>query len=204
VSQGKPQTPLRFFTLLAFAAYPFIVYFLLDQVGPGGLGLALIALLLLRNLDFIRSHIWAIALALPAAILFITLKPPHSEWLLRFYPTLVNLALLLTFGITLFRRPTMVERFAKLSGVVITHAVRRYTFRITVMWCGFFFFNALASAAIALSASMGIWAFYNGFLSYIIIGALLGGEYLYRRAFIKQEQADENATLAAQSAEAEL
>ena len=193
MSQRKSQTPLHFFILLAFVAYPFIVYFLLDQVGPAGLGLALIALLLLRNLEFVKSHIWVIGLALLAAILFITLKPLQSEWLLRFYPTLVNLTLLLAFGFTLFRRPTMVERFARLSGVIITDAVRRYTFKVTAIWCGFFFINALASAVIAFRASMGLWAFYNGFLSYLIIGALLGGEYLYRRAFITREQVEENA-----------
>jgi uncharacterized membrane protein len=193
VSQKKAQTPLRLFVLLAFLAYPFVVYFLLDQVGPAGLGLALVALLLLRNLDFVRRHIWVVGVALLAAILFISLKPMQSEWLLRFYPTLVNLALLLAFGFTLFRRPTMVEQFARLSGMLITPTVQRYTFNVTLIWCGFFFLNALVSAAIAINASMGAWALYNGFLSYLIIGALLGGEYLYRHAFIAREQADENS-----------
>jgi uncharacterized membrane protein len=49
------------------------------------------------------------------------------------------------------------------------------------MWCGFFVVNGLIATATALWASAGVWALYNGLLSYVAMGLLMGGEWLVRR-----------------------
>ena len=49
------------------------------------------------------------------------------------------------------------------------------------MWCGFFVVNGAVAAATALWATPAVWALYNGLLSYVAMGVLMGGEWLVRR-----------------------
>lgn len=99
---------------------------------------------------------------------------------LQFYPVLINLILLVVFGISLIRPPTMVERLARLREPNLPPAAIIYTRRVTQVWCGFFIVNASISFAIQLWASPATWSLYNGVISYLLIGLLFGGEYLVR------------------------
>ena len=85
-----------------------------------------------------------------------------SELLLHLYPSFVNLGLLLAFGATLVRGPSMIEKFARLGNPELgPHAVR-YTRRVTQMWCVFFALNGAFSAYTALCWSRAAWSLYNG------------------------------------------
>lgn len=99
---------------------------------------------------------------------------------LKFYPLVVSVCLLLSFGYSVLFPPTVIERIARLSEPALSDAGIRYTRLVTLVWCGFFFFNSLVVLYSIYRASFEFWALYNGFVSYLLIGGLLGGEYLYR------------------------
>ncbi len=92
--------------------------------------------------------------------------------------------MLILFGTTLLRPPTMVERFARLRKPELSPAGVRYTRRVTEAWCLFFVFNCAVAAYTALFASREVWALYNGFIVYILMGTLFVGERAVRRRMI--------------------
>jgi uncharacterized membrane protein len=100
---------------------------------------------------------------------------------LKLYPALVNAVMLVLFATSLWRGPSVVERLARLRETDFPPAAVAYTRRVTQVWCGFFVVNGLIAAATALWASAAVWALYNGLLSYLAMGALMGGEWLVRR-----------------------
>jgi uncharacterized membrane protein len=153
------------------------VLWLQRWLGAGALGA------MLRKLSPLD---WCVALGLSGASAGIALS--GSEAALRCYPMLVNLGLLLSFGATLVRPPSMIERFARLRDAHPPPHVIRYTRRLTQWWCGFFLLNAIVSAYSAWRFSREAWAFYNGVLVYAIIGALIAVEWLWRR-FVLQVNA---------------
>jgi 3-hydroxymyristoyl/3-hydroxydecanoyl-(acyl carrier protein) dehydratase len=52
---------------------------------------------------------------------------------------------------------------------------------VTLVWTVFFLLNGLLALALALGGDLKAWTLYNGFLAYILMGALFAGEFLYRR-----------------------
>ena len=99
----------------------------------------------------------------------------------RLYPVLVNAGLLASFGYTLLRPPTMIERLARLHEPDLPPHAVRYTRRVTQVWCVFFVVNGGIAAATALWASPAAWALYNGVVAYGAMGLLMAGEWLVRR-----------------------
>ena len=99
----------------------------------------------------------------------------------RLYPVLVNAGLLASFGYTLLRPPTMIERLARLHEPDLPPHAVRYTRRVTQVWCVFFACNGLAALVTALWMSERIWALYNGLIAYILIGLLFAIEWLVRQ-----------------------
>ena len=51
---------------------------------------------------------------------------------------------------------------------------------VTWVWCGFFLLNGLTALALAIHASLAVWALYTGFLSYLLMGTLFALEFLVR------------------------
>ena len=54
--------------------------------------------------------------------------------------------------------------------------------RPTWVWSGFFAVNGALALATALWASDAVWALYNGFVAYVLVGVLFAGEWLVRRS----------------------
>ncbi|EEA00473.1 conserved hypothetical protein [Burkholderia sp. H160] len=125
---------------------------------------------------------WAVVILLSCASTAIVVT--DSELLLRFYPSLVNLGLLIAFGATLVRGPSMIEKFARLGSPDLPPGAVRYTRRVTQVWCGFFVLNGAFSVYTALYWSRASWSLYNGLIAYGLIGALLAGEYVWRRLVV--------------------
>jgi uncharacterized membrane protein len=100
---------------------------------------------------------------------------------LKLYPALVNAVFLVLFGISLRHPPSAVERIARLTEPDLPAAAVPYTRRVTQVWCLFFLGNGAVALATALWASNHAWALYNGLISYLLMGALFGGEWLVRR-----------------------
>ena len=98
----------------------------------------------------------------------------------RLYPVAVNLAALCYFAWTLIRPPSAIERIARLSDPELPNAAITYTRRVTVVWCAFFAGNAAVASYTALWSSIEVWALYNGFIAYLLIGLLFASEYFVR------------------------
>jgi uncharacterized membrane protein len=121
------------------------------------------------------------AMAAIAVLTFIT----ENAGLLKVYPVLVNLLLLVSFGYTLFHGPTMIFRFALLQDKKIVDSPKRksietYCRIVTIIWCAVFMTNVHISAATILLGDM-VWSVYNGFVSYVLIGMLILGELIFRK-----------------------
>jgi uncharacterized membrane protein len=117
-----------------------------------------------------------------------------SELLLRLYPSLVNLGLLIAFGATLVRGPSMIEKFARLGNPDLPPGAVRHTRRVTQVWCGFFVLNGAFSAYTALYWSRANWSLYNGALAYGLIGVLLVAEVIWRYLVVLPRAARSGAT----------
>lgn len=170
--------------LLALA-YPLLVYFGLTVLEPRWLGLALLALLLLRHwrdgVRLLRGLAFAEGFLLLAMVAFsITIVAANSELLLRLYPAGVSLGLLALFAHSLVRPPSMVERFARLAEPDLPPEGVRYTRRVTQVWCVFMAFNGTIAFLTAF-ASRETWVLWNGLISYLLMGGLFAGEWLIRR-----------------------
>lgn len=161
------------------AAYPLLVYLGLGRFEPRWLALLLAALAVLRAIGN-RDRFWwwaaGAGLVLAGVSAFANQALP-----LKLYPVLVNGLLLLVFGASLLHPPSMIERLARLREPELdTHGVA-YTRGVTQVWCGFFALNGGIALATTLWASDATWALYNGLIAYLLIGALMGGEWLVRR-----------------------
>lgn len=166
--------------------YPIGIYFALTWFEPRWVAAAVVALILLRwrgrvlglfaGLSWLSHAVIAGSLLLSLAALI-----TNDETLLRLYPAGISLALLALFGLSLRTPPPIAERIARLRRPNLPEEAVRYTRRVTEVWCVYFTINAAISAWTALAASREVWALYNGFLVYLAMGALFGGEWLLRR-----------------------
>jgi uncharacterized membrane protein len=120
---------------------------------------------------------------LPAggAIFFAVAGWMNEHLLLLLYPVLVSVAFLVVFAYGLFRPPTVVECLARRMEPHLPPEGVAYTRKVTIMWCGFFLFNALVSGVTVYSGDMAMWAIYNGFVSYLLTGAVMGAEICVRQ-----------------------
>ena len=179
-------------------AYPVVVYLALGHVSPRWIALLLVALALARAW-VTREAFWLAAAAVAAVLAAASFL--SDRWgPLKLYPALVNLVMLGLFATSLWRGPSVVERLARLREPDFPPAAVAYTRRVTQVWCVFFVVNGLAAVATALWASDAAWALYNGLLSYIAMGVLLGGEWLVRQR-VRGRIAAADALRAAQARE---
>ncbi|MCH1919503.1 hypothetical protein L9G15_08675 [Shewanella sp. A3A] len=177
---------LQLLTVLLLLAYPVAVYFGLQYLPGNVVALVLAALLLLR-LALQRQQVKAMLLPIVLGVL-LTLGSAiakQQHWLL-FYPLLINVTMLVLFASSLRKPPCMVERLARLAEPDLPETARPYLRKVTGLWCGVFVINGAAAAYTALYSSMQAWTLYNGFIAYLLIGALAGGEWLYRHFWLKR------------------
>jgi len=167
---------------LLLVLYPVLIYVGMQTFGPKVLAVILVVMALARLAAQRLAHQplgnggWLLlAAALAGGITLIT----GSLVGLKAYPVVVNLVLLGVFAISLWRSPTVIERLARLQTPDLPPQAIAYTRTVTKVWCGFFIVNGGIAAATVL-ASEQVWALYNGLLSYIAMGVLMGGEYLVR------------------------
>ncbi len=174
---------------LLFALYPILILAGLQFFDARTVAALVLVALVLRyrrnatRLALQLSSVQWIALGLPP-LLGLAVIVTNSEVLLLLYPASISASMLILFGSTLLRPPTMVERFARLRKPELSPAGVRYTRRVTEAWCLFFVFNCALAAYTALFASREVWALYNGFIVYILMGTLFVGERAVRRRMI--------------------
>ncbi|WP_420136157.1 hypothetical protein [Serratia liquefaciens] len=170
---------------LVLLLYPLAVWVGLTHWGTALLAPLLVGVFSLRLLMLrgkLRQQMWlGKALAMVGILLALAswaLKQSH--WLL-YYPVLVNAILLLLFAYSLFAPPTVVERLARITEPQLDAAGIAYTRRVTQVWCGFFIVNGAIALATCLSGDITLWTLYNGGISYLLMGALMGIEWIVRK-----------------------
>ena len=176
-----------FLTILAIL-YPFAVYWGLQHIDARILFAALIGAIGLRWLlgSTTSSRITVIVSLSGLALVALY---GGIELGLKFYPAVINIALLVLFAGSLYFTPTIVERMARMQNPTLNEHGVVYTRRVTYAWCFFFTANGVTAAATALWASEAIWLLYNGFIAYLLIGIMFAGEWLIRRKVMSNNNA---------------
>ena len=181
-----------FFTAIS-VLYPLIIYCGLEYwaLSPRRLSLILLALAFYHFLNLTRSRsslergrtsVFIVLVLLCAFVAFVL----DNVIFIKFYPVLVSVSLLAFFGFTLWRPPSFVFRMASLWDKSIMtspsrNAVERYCRNVTLVWCGFFIFNASVATFTVFMASDKAWSLYNGLISYILMGVIFIVEFWIRK-----------------------
>lgn len=178
---------------LASIAYPFTIYFLGGTLPISTLAMGLIALLVLRAILQYRSHSKSdFYMSMLIATIMTSLILWDGELAGYFYPVLMSLGFATVLGWSLLVPPTLIERFARLVEPHLDERGVIYTRKVTYMWLGFSLFNAFISFLTILSQNQELWLLYNGLISYVLVGLLMGGEFIVRKWYrSKQEGSSE-------------
>jgi uncharacterized membrane protein len=169
---------LRGVIITLFVMYPFIVGWSLSHGHLIWVSALLIGLGIIRFFSAKKDPLLPLtALAVLCGGLSLILK--DHAWL-KLYPVGMSLGALSIFALTLYKPPSMIERFARLVDPDLPESGVQWTRKVTMVWCVFFICNA-GIALITVFASMQLWVLYNGFISYLLIGALLVGEFILRK-----------------------
>lgn len=134
----------------------------------------------LPTLAISRLARWSV---LAAMLLVVVAVWSNAILPLKLYPVLVNAAMLAAFAYSLMAPPSMVERLARMREPDLPAVAVEYTRRVTQVWCGFFVVNGALAFGTAVWASEAVWSLYTGVISYLLMGALFGIEFLVRLRF---------------------
>jgi len=105
----------------------------------------------------------------------------NQSHVMLYLPVLISTNLLLSFGYTLFRPPSMVAIFAQRTTSMTFDAQQlRYCRQVTLIWVVFFVFNGTVAGLTACCAALEVWSLYNGLIAYGVMGLLFMTELFYR------------------------
>lgn len=185
-------------TLVLVVLYPFLIYWGLLHLEPRKLGLLLLVVVAMR-IGTLPHFTWdRIVPLLPTvgtvAVVTVLVVSTNNKVMLLFYPVLLNIALFLSFAWTLRKGPSMIERLARLQEPDLDENGQRYCRKVTYVWCGFFIANAAMAATLVVYGTVAQWTLYNGVISYILMGTLMGGEWLYRKWKIEPQRRSSPST----------
>lgn len=154
-----------------------------------------------QKLD-VRPFISCVLFLIAGTLCFLT----QQIIFLKLYSVVISATMLFLFGTTLFYPPNMIFRFATLADKTIKGApyedkVCSYCKKVTVIWCLFFIFNGTISVLTAFSDKIfanvdeelatKIWSFYNGGISYVLMGLLFLIEFIVRHFVNKKIKSQE-------------
>lgn len=172
------------------AIYPFILFFGHDRLSARSMALMLCALMLVRALFLGLKHTQARLLVLFSIVIFVGVFLFKTAQPLRWYPVMVSVGFLLAFAYSLRYPPSIIERMARLTQSDLAPSGVRYTRAVTQIWCGFFVLNAALSSWTIYLDNLRLWTVYNGFISYLLMGCLFVGEWLYRPHYRKRFESE--------------
>jgi len=165
-----------FMTLL----YPVAIYFGIQFFQPSTFAFLLLFFLLLRLLTSSDKNKANYFLFLMGCVFCSLVVWNNDLFTLRFYPALANFVMFVTFTGSLFYPPPVIERLARLKHPDLPEQGVIYTRKVTQVWCVFFLINGSIAIITALYCSFACWSLYNGFITYLLMGLLMGIEYLVR------------------------
>jgi len=168
---------------LAFAIYPLAIYLGLTRWDVKRSAALLMLAAVLSVAASWRGRSLRTTWLAPSLVLVLGLlgRVLDNPLYLLLLPTTINVALLATFGASLFSPIPMVERFARLQVSDLSETECRYCRKVTWVWCVFFVLNGGAAALLAAFAPVAIWAVYTGCISYVLVGLVMAVEYLFRK-----------------------
>lgn len=176
---------------LVMVAWPFIIWFGITHHALAWLLPVMVLLLLIRlrqaRLRGGPLRLIAKGVALTGVVLCVASLVLRSHHLLLWYPVVVNTLLLGMFGASLWSSMPLVERIARLKEPDLPPAGVRYTRRVTQVWCGFFIVNGSVAAFTCGYGDTDLWTLWNGMIAYLLMGALMAGEWLVRQRVIQRE-----------------
>ena len=100
----------------------------------------------------------------------------------KFYPPIMNFCIFSIFFFSLFQKYTVIQKLALKMEPDITDVTLKYTRNLTYIWAIFTFLNFLVSIY-TIFLPKEIWALYNGFISYFLVGFIFIIEYIVRINF---------------------
>lgn len=176
-----------------WVGYPVLMFLGLQFIEPRYLAMILGIALLLRwrnKLPQLLKQCSRLQKLLGLALLawIIATSISNDEELLRSYPALISIGMLILFAVTLKYPPSMIEMIARVQDPQLPTAAISYTRKVTWLWCGFFAMNGSIALYSALYGSRAFWVLYNGVISYILMGLLLAGEWLWRHRILNKER----------------
>ncbi|MFT6984715.1 MAG: putative membrane protein [Psychromonas sp.] len=187
---------LTLLSAIVLLAYPFAVYYGLNQWGVGTVAGVIGVLFVLRiiggNKTRLRElkYIAWISGAMGIVLTLLALFFKDTRWF-TYYPVIINLLMLTLFASSLYQKETMVERFARLQDPELPDYAIGYTRTVTKVWCVFFVANGTLSL-ITCFMPIAIWTLYNGLLSYLLAGCLFACEFMVR-IYVKKQNLKENS-----------
>lgn len=177
------STTAKILLTLLSLIYPLLWYYGRSQGWFYALAGLMMALWLGRaylQSDRIQKRISLLVAAFFALTLLFRL-PDSMYW----YPVWVSGLMLFVFTLSLTQKQSAIERIARLQHPDLPPEGVVYTRRVTQIWCVFFLLNGSLAALLVLFEAYRLWALYTGIISYVLMGFLLGGEYLYRKICIE-------------------
>lgn len=116
-----------------------------------------------------------VALALLAGAVF------FQHFSAKMIPVLIHTSMFMLFYGSLYRSPSLIERFARLDFPELPPEIVAYCRKVTWVWAIFFAANIIWCTGLAIWAGNVFWAFYNGVVIYLLLGLLMISEYVWRR-----------------------
>lgn len=181
---------LKGIVTLGVILYPFLVGYSLANGQYIWVSCFLIGFGILRLLTKGNALLWPLTgFAILCGVLSLILK--DHAWL-KLYPVFMSIGACIIFASTLIKPPSMIERFARLAEPNLPPEGVVWTKKVTVVWCGFFIINAMIALFTVLFSSTKVWMLYNGFISYVLMGILLLGEFVLRKRQQRLHQLQNN------------
>ncbi len=168
---------------IALLAYPVLVYVGLSHGYEQQVAWVLVALLATRLLLSFKNRAignWILPISAFGLLVVLSAALADEPKWLQLYPVMVNIIMALTFFASLFQKQSMVERFARLQEPNLSEQGVLYTRKVTQIWCVFFVINMLVATYTVYLNDVQLWTLYNGFIAYVLMGSLAGGEFVYR------------------------
>lgn len=155
--------------------YPFVVFFALKQ--QVAVQLLVLLLLVAAGLGFVRHK--NIIILLCVLLFGLGLAIFNDDIFLKLYPVLMNVSICCMFALSLRGTP-LITKFAKKMGYVLDAEQQEYTKRATIAWAIFMFCLAIVSL-VTVFLSDEVWTVFNGLISYVLIGMMMGVEFIVRK-----------------------
>jgi uncharacterized membrane protein len=167
-------------------AYPFIVYLTLGHLEPRILVLILLIVygtryLLIRRRSSGSNSPFTAWIFFGLASFAVVVFAMNSGATLLYYPVLINVLLFVLFGYSLIHPPSVIEQIARMREPDLPASGVAYTRKVTIAWQVFFVVNGSVALATAMLGNVSVWSLYNGFVAYLLMGAMFAVEYLIRR-----------------------